>query len=224
MMSDEYVRVLLAEDHPAMRAGIRAILENAPGIEVVAEAEDGMEAKRLVSEHRPDVLMLDLRMPGPRPAEVISWVRQECPETAVLVLTAHNVDAYLAIMLEEGAAGFLLKEQTPEEIVEAVRRAAQGEVFFDQFQQSRAYRWRAEVGHRWRSLTAREQEVLALVAQGKTDQEIAAVLQIEKKTVANHVSRTLNKLAVSSRTEAALWYEREIARSGFLSGRSSGDQ
>ena len=207
--TSDTIRVLLADDHPALRTGIRAILEKAPDIQVVGEAKDGTEAQQLTADLRPQVLLLDLRMPGPRPAETVAWVRAHCPETAVLVLTAHDVDGYLAAMVEVGAAGFVAKEEAPETIVEAVRRAARGEVFFSGEQYARARRWREEVGARWESLTRREQEVLALVAAGKTDREIAQELQIKVKTVGHHVSGILDKLGVTSRTEAALGAVRE---------------
>jgi len=162
------IRVLLADDHPALRIGIRVILERAPDIKVVGEAEDGMEAQQSTADLRPQVLLLDLRMPGPRPAETVAWVQARCPETAVLVLTAHDVDGYLAAMVEAGAAGFMVKEEAPETVVEAVRAAARGEVLFSREQLTRARRWREEVGERWESLTERERTVLELVVEGLT--------------------------------------------------------
>jgi len=124
----ECIRVLLADDHPAMRAGIRAFLEKASDIQVVGEAGDGEEVRRLVEELGPHVLLLDLYMPGPKPEDTVTWVRAHSPETAVLVLTAHDIDAYLAAMVAAGIAGFVLKEKVPEQIVDAVRRAARQEV------------------------------------------------------------------------------------------------
>jgi len=203
------IRVLLADDHPAMRAGLRAILEKAPDIEIVAEAEDGLEAQRLVAELRPDVLLLDLVMPGPRPCEIEKWVRIHYPETATLVLTAHDRDGYLAEMIEAGAVGFLTKNEDGERLVEAIRRAARGEVLITGGQLARAGRWQEEVGQKRESLTARERVVLRLLAQGKTDREIAKALCIRLKTVGNHVGRILDKLGVACRTEAALWVVRE---------------
>jgi CheY-like chemotaxis protein len=149
--TSDTIRVLLADDHPALRAGIRAILEKAPDVQVVGEAKDGTQAQQLTASLRPQVLLLDLRMPGPRPAETVAWVRAHCPDTAVLVLTAHDVDGYLAAMVEVGAAGFVVKEEAPETIVEAVRAAARGEVFFSEEQRARARHWHEEVGARWES-------------------------------------------------------------------------
>ena len=203
-MTDE-IRVLLADDHPVTRAGMRAILEDAPDMQIVGEAKDGIEAERMVADLCPDILLLDLVMPGPRPSEIEAWVRTHYPETITLVLTAHDRDAFLADMVEAGAVGFVTKEEAPDRLVEAIRRAARGEVLFDSEQLTRARRWREEVGERWESLTEREQEVLALVAQGKSNGEIAERLCVTEKTVEKHVSNVLGKLELSSRTEAAMW-------------------
>ncbi len=208
------IRLLLADDHPATRAGIRVILARAPDIFVVGEAQDGYEAQRLVAELRPHILLLDLQMPGPRPSEVEKWVRVHYPETITLILTAHERDAYLAGMADAGAAGFLGKNRPPEQLIDAIRRAAHGEILFDSEQLTRIRRWREEVGQRWDSLTERERQVLTLVAQGKTDQQIADELHLHVKTVGNHVSNILHKLNVVTRTEAAVWAIHE----GFVDG------
>lgn len=208
----DMITVLLADDHPTMRAGIRAILERAPEVRVIAEAEDGSTARRLATGCRPDVLLLDLRMPGESPLKTVAGVKAASPDTAVVILTAYDTGAYLAAMLDAGAAGFVVKDEAPEELVAAVRRAAQGEVLFSRGQKARARRWQRQVGERWGSLTGRERQVLALIAEGKTDREIAQVLQVTNKTVGHHVSHILEKLQLCSRTEAALWFEREIAQ------------
>ena len=201
----ERIRVLLADDHPAMRAGIRTILEKTSGIEVVGEAGDGEEVRRLAEELCPQVLLLDLRMPGPRPEETVAWVRAYCPETAVLVLTAHDVDAYLAAMMGAGIAGFVVKEEVPEKIVDAVQRAARKQMILTGEQLARARRWREEVGARWESLTEREREVLALVVSGQSTRQIAEALTIETCTVETHIGNILAKLNVASRAEAVAW-------------------
>ncbi|MCL7453318.1 MAG: response regulator transcription factor [Anaerolineae bacterium] len=213
------IRVLLADDHPAMRAGIRAILEKAPDIEVVGEAGEGDEAQQMTADLHSQVLLLDLRMPGPPPAETVAWVRAHSPQTAVLALTAHDVNAYLARMVAAGAAGFVVKEEAPERIVEAVRRVARGEVLFTEEQLARARHWREEVGKRWESLTEREREALALIATGQSNKQIAKALVISEHTVETHVGNLLGKLGVASRAEAVTWIWRHgLAEEMGLSG------
>jgi DNA-binding NarL/FixJ family response regulator len=118
------IQVLLTDDQPIVRAGIRAILKEAPDIEVVGEAKDGAEAQRLTEQLGPDVLLFDLVMPGPRPSKVARWVRNHCPRTTTLVLTPHDQDAFLAEMIEAGTVGFLTKEEAVEVLLEAIRCAA----------------------------------------------------------------------------------------------------
>jgi two-component system, NarL family, response regulator LiaR len=203
---EDIIRLILADDYPVTRAGIRRLLSQATDIEIIGEAGDGLEAQRLTFELHPHVLLLGLQMPGPRPYEVAEWVFTNCPETNVLVFTAHDRNVYLADMIDAGAVGFLKKDgATAQNLIEAIRRAVRGEMLFDPEQVQRARQWRETIGAKWNSLTAREREVLMLVAQGKTDQEIADNLQIKVKTAGHHLSRILGKLEVASRTEAAVW-------------------
>ena len=199
------IRVVLADDHPPTRQGVRAALESAPDIDVVGEAGDGVEAKKLVAALGPDILLLDLIMPGPKPADIERWVRHNHPETITLILTAHDRDALLAEMAAAGAAGFLTKDEDTHALITAIRRAAQGEALYTPEQLERVHRWREEVGQRWESLTEREQEVLCLVAAFRTDAEIATELCISEKTIGHHVSHILDKLGMSSRREVARW-------------------
>ncbi len=199
------IRVVLADDHPQTRQGVRAALEGAPDIRVVGEAGDGAEAQELVAALRPDILLLDLVMPGPSPADIERWVRAEYPETVTLILTGHDRDALLAEMERAGAVGFLTKDGDTPALVEAIRRAAKGEVLYTSKQLARARRWREEVGQRWESLTAREQEVALQIAAGKGNREIAETLEIGAHTVETHVGNVLRKLDLASRTEVAVW-------------------
>jgi DNA-binding NarL/FixJ family response regulator len=202
---NEIIRVLIADHHSVMRRGVRAVLEEAPDIKVVGEAKDNRKTKKMMAELRPDILLLDLMMPGSQPYEIGKWVRTNYPETIALVLTAHNRDCHLAKMIEAGAVGFFTKEETPQGLVDAIRRAAQGDVLVTKEQLDRACAWRREVGERWASLTKREREVLTGLAHFKTDGEIAEELNVSVRTVHHHVCHILSKLNFANRREAARW-------------------
>jgi DNA-binding NarL/FixJ family response regulator/5-methylcytosine-specific restriction endonuclease McrA len=173
---DETTRVLIADDHPATRRGIRAILEEAQDIEVVGEAENGIEAQELVAKLRPDILLLDLVMPGLRPFEVEKWVRTNYPNTVTLILTAHDRDFYLAEAIQAGVSGFIVKEEKPDRLIDAIRRAAQGDILITQKQLDRASSWRGKVGERWESLTQRERHVVSKRIFGTIDYKIFKML------------------------------------------------
>lgn len=210
---EKAIRVVLADDHAVTREGIRKMLAAAPDLQVVGEAQDGVEAMQLAAQLQPDILLLDLQMPGPRPAEVERWVRANCPHTETLVLTAHDRRSYLAEMIDAGAVGYLYKSTTSaERLIDAICSAARGVILFDAEQIEQAQRWREMVGAKWNRLTEREREILALIVQGRTDKEVAAQLNIKLKTVGNHVSSILEKLEIASRTEAAVWAVKE----GFI--------
>ncbi len=233
METPKMIRVLIADDHPVTRQGIRAILEEAPDIEVVGEAKDGIEAKQMVVELSPDILLLDLVMPGLPVYEIEAWVRDNCPATVTLILTGHDRDYYLTKALEAGVAGvagFLIKEEAPQRLVEAVRCAAQGEVLISGKQFSRARSWYAETLKPWKSLTERERQVLKLVAEGLANKQIAQVLTISERTVENHIHNLLSKLGVTSRSQAIAWVlqhdlvEELDAPGRFPRAESRGDQ
>ncbi|MFP4345415.1 MAG: response regulator [Anaerolineales bacterium] len=199
------IRVLIADDHPVTRQGLRALLEAAPDIEVVGEAEDGREAQQQVAAHQPDILLLDLVMPGLRPAEIQLWVQEHHPQTTTLVLTAHDRDAYLAQAVQAGAAGFPAKGEDPQRLIAAIRCAAQGEVLLTPEQWARIRAWEEDVGARWEELSAREREILVLLAQGQTSKEIAEAMVITENTVRTHIGNLLGKLEVDSREAAIAW-------------------
>jgi DNA-binding NarL/FixJ family response regulator len=199
------IRVLIADDHPLTRMGIRAVLENAADIQVVGEARDGTEVEQMVMELCPDILLLDLVMPGPTAWEIEAWVRTHCPETVTLILTAHDRDYYLTRAVEAGVSGYLTKDQAPQMLLEAIRHAARGEALILREFLERARRWRDDVWKRWESLTDREQEVLRLLVQGLDNATIAATLSITMRTTESHVTSILKKLGVSSRLEASTW-------------------
>jgi DNA-binding NarL/FixJ family response regulator len=212
MTEETKINVLLIDDHKLTREGTRSVLEQASDIRVVGEGQDGHEAKQLTAALKPDVLLLDLQMPGPSPAEIEAWVRKNYPETVTLVLTAHDRDTYLAGMAKAGAVGYIIKEEAAERLIEAIRRAVRGEILFTEKQRKRMEAWEMEARDRWGKLSSREREVLRLVAEGLMNQEISERLEISEKTVANHVSRILQKLRATNRTEAAIW----AVRKGFI--------
>ncbi len=208
----QLITLLLADDHPVTRQGIRHILETAADMHVVGEAEDGNMVKTLVASLHPRILLLDLKMPGTSPFEIEKWIREKYPETATLVLTAHDRDFYLSGMMDTGIAGFLSKEERAENLIAAIRRAAQGEVFFTTKQIDRAKKWRREAGEKWENLTVREREVLLLMEQGLSNRVIAKQLGVTLKTVAYHVSAILERLDVKSRTEAIAWHQKHFPK------------
>jgi DNA-binding NarL/FixJ family response regulator len=205
MSGKQAISVLIADDHPTTRAGIRAALAPESDIEVIGEAESGSEAMELVAELRPDILLLDLVMPGPKPYEVERWVRANCPETITLVLTAHDRDLFLAKMVEAGVRGFVTKDESAGALVQAIRQAARGDVVLTGEQLSRIESWGTEVLELWQSLTHRERQVLELLARGAGNKEIAQELAIEVTTVWTHTGNIVEKLGARSRAEAIAW-------------------
>lgn len=200
------ISVLLADDHPTTRAGIRTILHETTDIQVVGEVENGFQVQEMVAELHPNILLLDLVMPGPTPAQLEKWVRTNFPETVTLVLTAHDRDAYLTSMMDAGVSGFLSKTETGERLIAAIRRATSGTSLFTEEQFQRASRWREVAGEKWSDLTNRERQVLhLLIEEGCDNKCIAEKLGIMIKTAAYHVTNILKKLDVKSRHEAITW-------------------
>jgi DNA-binding NarL/FixJ family response regulator len=185
-------------------------LEGEPDLELVGEAENGDLAVERVLETKPDVLLLDLRMPGPGGPEVCRRVREECPDTRVLVLTSYDEDEELFGVLAAGASGYLLKDARPDNVAQAVRSVAEGQAVFDEAIAQRiiAGQTGAEIGAEAmalrESLSDREMEVLTLMAKGFSNKEIGRALWIGETTVKTHVSHILRKLDGSDRTQAVL--------------------
>jgi DNA-binding NarL/FixJ family response regulator len=204
------IRVLLADYHPALRMGLRVLLDRAPDIEVVGEADDGNEALALIESLRLDVAVLDCQLPGIDGATVAVAIGQRAPSVRVVALSAYDDDRYLAGMMAAGAVGYLLKNEAPSQIVAAVQAAMRGECLWTLTQTARVERWRAEVAHVRDSLTDREREVLQLVADGLSNKEIAQALYITVRTADFHVSNILRKLGVISRVEAAVWAKEHL--------------
>lgn len=207
------IRVLLADDHPAMRQGIARMLTDTPDIEVVGEAETGKEAQRKVAELRPDILLLDLILPDVRPYEVEGWVRTNYPETTLLIITGHQREYFLAQAVEAQVAGFLTKDLHAEQLITAIRQATRGESLFSEEQFERAARWQREIGSPWMALSEREKSVLCWLAEGLSNDQVAQHVGVEPKTVENYTWRILRKLPVSSRNEAIVWVMKNIPES-----------
>jgi DNA-binding NarL/FixJ family response regulator len=200
----ETTRVVLADDHPMIRAGIRSLLRKAPDIEIVGEARNGAEAMRLVEELQPDVLLLDMEMPVLKGIEVARRLRAAGSPVRILALSAHSDRQYILGMLASGASGYLTKEEGLEKIVEAIRRVAKGGEEWaraGQAERAQVLKEKRPLGRV--ELTAREIEILSLLVAGKTNQAISVELGISKKTVEKHLSAIFAKLRVSSRVEAA---------------------
>lgn len=206
------ISVLIVDDHPPIRAGFRAMLEGTSDIYVVGEAENGEEAEKLLKELRPKVVLLDLKMPGFSATTFEKWARENYPETVTLVLTAHDRDFYLAEMMDAGAAGYLGKNESAENLIAAIRRAAHGDVLFTVEQIDRARKWRHQAGEKWEKLTEREREVLLLMGQGLSNKAIAKQLGVTIKTVAYHISAIFDRLDVESRYEAVAWYQEHFPK------------
>jgi DNA-binding NarL/FixJ family response regulator len=200
------IRVLLADDHAVVRAGIRQFLEFAGGIEVVAECGDGNEACRQIEKQAPDVAVLDIQMPGMTGIDVIHWLREKNLPTGILVLTAYDDDPYIQAVLRAGANGYVLKTADPMEIAQAVRDVYAGKSVLDAALAMRLIRRGSQPVHDAlvEPLTEREVEIIALAARGLTNKAIAAQLSISDRTVQNHLAHIFGKLNAASRTEAVM--------------------
>ena len=209
------LRVVIADDQPMMRAGFKAVLEAAGDIEIVAEAGDGEEAVRAANEHAPDVVLMDIRMPG---MDGIEATRQ-LPRQRILILTTFGLDEYIIDALRAGASGFLLKDAPTHEVVAAVRAVAAGDAVLSatvtrQLLDQVARRLPAPVSRRpddVDQLTEREHEVLRMLANGLSNHEIATALTISEATVKSHVSHLLGKLGLRDRVQAVIYaYETRL--------------
>lgn len=194
------ISVLIVDDHPIVREGVSAILHTAPDIEVVGEAGDGAAAIRLAHDLQPDVVLMDLRLPGLDGVEATRRILAERPDTTVVVLTTYETDADILSAIEAGATGYLLKASPMEELLAGVRAAAAGQVALSpQVAAALVQRTRDPASAR---PTRRELEVLRLVARGMTNAQIAASLQLSEATVKTHLLRLFEKLGVNDRTRA----------------------
>ncbi len=204
------VRILIADDHAVVRAGLKALLETREGFRVVAEAETGEEAVTKAQEHHPEVAVLDIRMPGLSGIDACRKIVQTVEGCRVVMLTSYAEDELLLAAIDAGASGYVLKRIGSDELLQAVERVSQGEGTLDPtmtqtvFEKVREAN-RAEDASAFSDLTQQELAVLALVAQGLTNRQIAMRLFLGEGTVRNYVSSVLSKISVSNRAEAAIY-------------------
>ena len=210
MTGEPPIRVLLVDDHAVVRKGLRALLDREPSVEVAGEAEDGEQAVRAADRLRPDVILMDLEMPGVGGVEATRRIVEQRRESHVVILTSHASEEDVFPALKAGAVGYLLKHSAPEDVLHAIRQAQRGETALH----PTIARMLLQELHRPSDekpqaapdqLSEREQEVLRLIARGMSNQEIANTLVVGEATVRSHVSSILRKLQLASRTQAALY-------------------
>jgi len=214
------IKVLLVDDHKIVRQGVRAYLQTLSDIEVVAEADSGASAVALMEKLLPDVVLMDLEMPGELDGIAATrQIRKLRPETQVIVVTSHHQDEYIFPAVRAGAISYLLKDVEPEELAAAVRKAAQGEAMLDSRVASRIIQElqgiRKDEINPFTELSEREFEVLRLIAAGKSNNEIAKALVIGESTVKTHIGNILKKLHLDDRTQAAVYaWQKGVVRRG----------
>jgi DNA-binding NarL/FixJ family response regulator len=196
------MRILIADDHGIVRSGLRALLERQDDIEVIGEASDGIEARDMAVRDRPDIAIVDVKMPALTGLEATREIREQAPEVAVLILSMHDDERYLFEALKAGASGYVLKSQADQDLLDAIRAVERGEPFLTPEAQLAMMKEVQEGGHdREEELTPREQEIVKLAAEGNTNREIAEILELSEKTVENHRSNAMHKLGMRDRVE-----------------------
>ena len=214
------IKVLLVDDHKIVREGVRAFLHTLAEIQVIAEADSGAAAVTAVEEHQPDVVLMDLEMPGDVDGIAATrQIRKLRPQTQVIVVTSHHQDEYIFPAVRAGAISYLLKDVEPDELAAAIRKAAQGEAMLDSRVASRIVQelqgLRKEDVNPFTELSEREFDVLRLIAAGKSNAEIAETLVIGESTVKTHIGNILKKLHLDDRTQAAVYaWQEGIVRRG----------
>lgn len=212
------IRVLIAEDHVLVREGLRTLIEAQPDIEVVAEATNGEEAVQLTKEVHPDVILMDITMPKMNGLEATRLIKQDNPDTRILVLTMHESDEYFFKILEAGASGYFIKGGSSTELISALRVVWRGDAFIYPTMANKLlsdYLQRVQAGHdeeNFGGLTDRQRQILKLIAEGHTNQEIADLLVLSVTTVQTHRAHIMAKLKFRSRTELIKY----AIRHGFI--------
>lgn len=207
----QQISLLLVDDHDVVRQGVRAFLEAGQEFIVVGEADSGETAVQVAAEKVPDVVLMDLLMPGMDGVEATRQIKRLSPRTQIVVLTSHHDDSYIFPALRAGAISYLLKSVKMEALAEALRRAARGEATLDPRVATRVIQefQGGQTNSAYTDLTDREMEILKLIAQGMSNQELTAHLVISEHTVKGHVSNILSKLHLADRTQAAIYAWRE---------------
>lgn len=201
------IKVLIVDDHSMFRAGIKALLDTQEDIQAIGEASDGKEALSKAKELKPEVVLMDIAMPGLGGLKSTSLLKEELPEVEILTLTMHDTEEYFFEMLKAGASGYILKESPPSELFNAIREVARGNVYISPAMARKFvndYLKRAKTGEESKSygvLTEREREVLRLIAEGMTNQEIATQLVISTSTVQTYRTRLMSKLNLENRSQ-----------------------
>ena len=201
------IRILLADDHPLIRTGLHSTLEQEEDLVVIGEATNGTDTQRLCQELSPDILLLDIGMPGPSPTTTVRFIMDHCPQVKIIMLTAYDDEVYVRNLIGLGVAGYVLKDEAPETLVRAIRVALDGDTWFSRRVIAILAKPVAEPSGvvSGDNLTDRESEVLQLMAKGFANGQIADSLAIAVGTVKNHVVNIYQKLGVHLRAEAVAW-------------------
>lgn len=208
------IRVIVADDHPLIRTGVRLSLSAEADIEVVGEAASGDEAIASCKQFEPDIVLLDLSMPGPGPEALLKTFQDDCPTMKIIVLSAFDDDAHVRNLINAGIAGYVLKDEASEMIVDAIRTVKKGATWFSRsvMQSFMSAPATTPESSPLTELTAREQEILMEIARGQSNAQIALSLHLAEQTVRNYTSRIYEKLGISSRAEAIIWaYQNGLA-------------
>ncbi|MGI8631928.1 MAG: response regulator [Solirubrobacterales bacterium] len=208
------MRILIADDHGIVRSGLRAVLEREPNLEVIAEADNGVDARDIALRERPDLAILDVKMPQLTGLQATRAIKEQAPEIAVLILSMHDDERYLFEALKAGASGYVLKRQAHDDLLAAIEAVKRGEPFLTPDAQRLLIREHLARGSEpsAEALTPRETEVVKLVAEANTNKQIAELLHLSEKTVENHRANAMRKLGMRDRVELV----RYAIRSGLI--------